>query len=65
MEMAIYTQEVSPLLFLSKLPVFCSLLKIGFGLASHLGVLTGIPTIGIGKTFLFVDGLNVKDVSTN
>jgi deoxyinosine 3'endonuclease (endonuclease V) len=34
----------------------------GFGLASHLGVLTGIPTLGAGKTFLFVDGLNVKDI---
>ena len=29
----------------------------GFGLASHFGVLRGIPTIGIGKTFLHVDGL--------
>jgi len=34
----------------------------GFGLASHLGVLTGIPTVGVGKTFLFVDGMTVKDV---
>jgi len=37
----------------------------GFGLASHLGVLAGIPTIGVGKTFLFVDGLNIKDVKAN
>uniref|UniRef100_A0AAV1UR71 Endonuclease V n=1 Tax=Peronospora matthiolae TaxID=2874970 RepID=A0AAV1UR71_9STRA len=29
----------------------------GFGLASHFGVLEGIPTIGVGKTFLHVDGL--------
>ena len=29
----------------------------GFGLASHLGVLVDIPTIGIGKTFFAVDGL--------
>eukprot|EP00667_Euglena_gracilis_P000773 EG_transcript_773 len=29
----------------------------GLGLASHLGVLTGLPTIGVGKTFLNVDGL--------
>jgi len=34
----------------------------GFGLACHLGVLTGIPTIGIGKTFYFVDGLDMKNV---
>ncbi len=27
------------------------------GLASHLGVLIGIPTIGIGKTIFYVDGL--------
>ncbi|KAF2072127.1 hypothetical protein CYY_006546 [Polysphondylium violaceum] len=33
-----------------------------FGLASHLGVLIDIPTIGIGKTFFHVDGLNAKDV---
>eukprot|EP00668_Euglena_longa_P001619 GGOE01001912.1.p1 GENE.GGOE01001912.1~~GGOE01001912.1.p1 ORF type:complete len:1281 (-),score=336.11 GGOE01001912.1:239-3772(-) len=29
----------------------------GLGLASHLGVLTDLPTIGVGKTFLNVDGL--------
>lgn len=30
----------------------------GFGLASHLGVLCDIPTIGIGKTFFHIDGLD-------
>lgn len=30
----------------------------GLGLASHLGVLTDIPTIGIGKNLLHVDGLH-------
>ena len=28
-----------------------------FGLASHLGVLAGVPTIGVGKTLHCVDGL--------
>ena len=28
-----------------------------FGIASHLGVLSGIPTVGIGKTLHHVDGL--------
>ena len=30
---------------------------VGFGLASHLGVLTGIPTIGVGKNMYFIDGM--------
>ena len=34
----------------------------GFGLASHLGVLTDIPTIGIGKNLFFLDGLEKKPV---
>jgi deoxyinosine 3'endonuclease (endonuclease V) len=32
------------------------------GQACHLGVLTGIPTIGIGKTFLLIDGLTIATV---
>ncbi|CAH0475495.1 unnamed protein product [Peronospora belbahrii] len=36
----------------------------GFGLASHFGVLENIPTIGIGKTFLHVDGLTKTDVKS-
>lgn len=36
----------------------------GFGLASHFGVLMDIPTIGVGKTFLHVDGLTKGDVKT-
>ena len=34
---------------------------IGFGLASHLGVLTGIPTIGVGKNMYFIDGMKKDD----
>ncbi|KAI9986216.1 hypothetical protein PInf_025135 [Phytophthora infestans] len=34
----------------------------GFGLASHFGVLENISTIGVGKTFLHVDGLTKPDV---
>lgn len=34
----------------------------GFGLACHLGVLANIPTVGIGKNLLTVDGLENKNV---
>ncbi|KAE9346755.1 hypothetical protein PF008_g8129 [Phytophthora fragariae] len=34
----------------------------GFGLASHFGVLESVPTVGVGKTFLHVDGLTKADV---
>jgi deoxyinosine 3'endonuclease (endonuclease V) len=34
----------------------------GFGLASHLGVLVDIPTIGCSKTVFSVDGINKKKV---
>ena len=34
----------------------------GFGLASHLGVLVDIPTIGCSKTVFNVDGINKKKV---
>lgn len=34
----------------------------GAGLACHLGVVTGLRTIGVGKTFLQVDGLTKTTV---
>ena len=34
----------------------------GFGSASHIGLETGIPSIGVAKTLMCVDGLNEKQV---
>jgi deoxyinosine 3'endonuclease (endonuclease V) len=35
----------------------------GLGLASHFGLLSGIPTIGIGKKLHHVDGLNKQTIA--
>ena len=37
--------------------VRCFATNKGFGLASHLGVLSGIPCVGVGKKLFHVDGL--------
>jgi len=34
----------------------------GFGVACHIGVLTGLPTVGVAKKFLFTDGLSLDTV---
>lgn len=34
----------------------------GFGAACHLGVVTGLPTVGVAKNLLFVEGLDRKGV---
>jgi deoxyinosine 3'endonuclease (endonuclease V) len=34
----------------------------GFGIACHFGVLTGLPTVGVSKTLLSVDGLSISTV---
>ena len=38
-----------------------------FGLACHLGVLAGVPTVGVGKTLFHIDGLStdrMRDLAT-
>ena len=33
-----------------------------FGLVSHLGVITDIPTIGVGKKVFVVDGVTLNNI---
>ena len=33
----------------------------GFGSASHVGFVTGLPSIGVAKTLIHIDGLNEKE----
>ena len=37
--------------------IYTSLLPLGFGVASHLGVISNMCTIGVGKTLFHVDGI--------
>ena len=37
----------------------------GCGLACHIGVRANVPTIGIGKTFLHVDGLELANIKAD
>ena len=34
----------------------------GCGLASHLGVLLNVPTIGVSKTMFYIDGVTADDI---
>ena len=36
----------------------------GFGAACHIGVLANLPTVGVGKTLHFVDGITSDAVRT-
>ena len=38
-------------------PCFSFVVNEGFGLASHLGVLSGIPCVGVAKKLFRIDGL--------
>lgn len=34
----------------------------GCGLASHVGVLLDVPTIGVSKTMFYIDGITADDI---
>jgi endonuclease V len=47
-------------------PFYPDILMVdGFGSASHLGFKLYIPTIGISKTLLCIDGLNEHNIKKN
>ena len=56
---------IACLIIASGIKNICVTLISGFGIASHLGVLSGIPCVGIAKTLMQVDGIAKDEQFTN